>query len=159
MSLIKELSDRLKEQGLTLAAAESCTGGLLSGAFTTLPGASKFFLGGIVAYANSVKAALLQVDADSLARYGAVSQQVAREMALGARTAMGSDLAISITGIAGPDSDDTVKPVGLVYIGLACEEGVQVECCHFSGDRDSIRIQSVQAALELLKRYLEGDLF
>jgi len=159
IDLIREVSDKIKKQGLTLGTAESCTGGLLAGALTRLPGSSDFFLGGIISYANSVKTAVLAVDQELLKQYGAVSEPVAKAMALGAKDKLGCDIAVSITGIAGPDSDNTKKPVGLVYIGLAAAGKVEAFCHHFQGSRDSIRRQSVEGALEHLNRYLEGVLF
>ena len=108
----------LKEKGLTLATAESCTGGLIAKRITDIPGASDVFGCGIVSYSNEIKKSLLGVREDLLEKYGAVSEAVAASMALGAVKAGKSDLAVSVTGIAGPDSDGTSKPVGLVYIAV-----------------------------------------
>ena len=141
---------RLRKCGRTLATAESCTGGLLSKQLTDVPGSSSVFPGGIVSYSNTVKQKLLGVDGEDLRRFGAVSEPVARQMAAGVRSAIGADLGVGITGIAGPQSDDTKKPVGLVYIA-ACD-GARTLCreYHFSGDRAEVREQSAAAAAALV---------
>ena len=137
-----------------IATAESCTGGLLAGALTQEPGSSGFYLGGVVSYSNSLKQGLLGVSEDNLIKYGAVSEQVAKEMAAGIRSKTGSDLAISTTGIAGPDGGSDQKPVGLVYIGLATSEGVQVEKIQLYGERESVRQLTVQAALNRVRVHM-----
>ena len=145
---------RLRETGRTLACAESCTGGLLSKRITDVPGASAVFLGSAVTYANAAKTRLLGVSPDTLAAHGAVSAETASEMAAGARSLYGSDYALATTGIAGPASDNTAKPVGLVYIALATPDGVTVREHHFTGDRARIRHAAASNALDMLRRAL-----
>ncbi len=145
----------LKEQGLTVGTAESCTGGLISKLLTDLPGSSAAFRGGIVSYTNEVKEGVLGVPRALLTEYGAVSPQVAEAMALGTRKALGCDIALSATGVAGPDPDDRGNPIGLVYLGLAWAGGCQVVT--YQGgqvERERIRRQSAQTALDLLRRHL-----
>ena len=145
----------LKEQGLTVGTAESCTGGLIAKLLTDLPGSSAAFRGGIVSYTNEVKEGVLGVPHALLTEYGAVSPQVAEAMALGARKALGCDIALSATGVAGPDPDDRGNPIGLVYLGLAWADGCQVVT--YQGgkvERERIRRQSAQTALDLLRRHL-----
>ena len=136
---------------LTLAVAESCTGGALGAALTDAPGSSDFFLGGVTSYANTAKSDLLMVAPKILSRHGAVSSAAARQMALGARDRFKSDHAISITGIAGPSGGTAKKPVGTVFIGMAGPEGCVVHRHLFFGDRAAIRRQAVQAALNALR--------
>ncbi len=143
-----------REQGLTLAAAESCTGGLIAKRLTDIPGASQVFLGGVVSYTNHVKSQVLHVPATLLERCGAVSAPVARAMALGARLLTGADLALSVTGLAGPDGDDRGNPVGTVFAALAAPEGIFVDSLSLTGDRAQIRALSADRALDLLRRYL-----
>ena len=142
-------------RGLTLATAESCTGGLVAAVITAVPGSSAYFRGGIVAYADEVKAALLGVPEGALLAHGAVSAQVAKAMAGGARTRFGTSLAISVTGIAGPGGATTDKPIGLTYIGLADPTGVEVRRFQWPGDRAANRHQSAAAALAWLIERLE----
>lgn len=145
----------LKEQGLTVGTAESCTGGLIAKLLTDLPGSSAAFRGGIVSYTNEVKEGVLGIPRALLTEYGAVSPQVAEAMALGARKALGCDIALSATGVAGPDPDDRGNPIGLVYLGLAWAGGCQVVT--YQGgqvERERIRRQSAQTALDLLRRHL-----
>ena len=147
----------LKEKGLTLGTAESCTGGLIAKYITDLPGSSAVFRGGIVSYTDEVKAGLLGVPREMLDAYGAVSPQVAEAMARGAKAALGCDIAVSATGIAGPDSDDRGNPVGLVYLGLAYEDKCYVKEFHAGNvARERVRRQSAQTALDLVRRYLTG---
>jgi PncC family amidohydrolase len=147
----------LKEQGLTLALSESCTGGLLGHRVTDVPGSSDYFRGSIVAYASDVKEKLLGVRGETLAAHGAVSEQTAQEMARGARRAIEADLGLSITGIAGPTGGTLGKPVGLVYVGLAAPDGEWVERYVWDGDRLENKARSAEAALDLLRRYLEAE--
>jgi nicotinamide-nucleotide amidase len=140
---------------LKLATAESCTGGGVAARITSVAGASEYFLGGIVAYANDAKVKLLGVSPDTLATQGAVSAACAREMAEGARRALGSDLAVSTTGIAGPGGATARKPVGLVYIALADPNGVQAEEFYFPGGRAVITDAATEAALLMLVRGIE----
>ena len=144
----------LGERGLTVATAESCTGGLLGGRITDVSGSSAVFQGGIISYSNQVKQDLLGVAEENLRQHGAVSEVVAREMARGARKALGSDLALATTGIAGPDGGTAEKPVGLVYIALGSEAGEEVLRREFRGDRESVRNMAVETALDLLRRWL-----
>ena len=147
----------LKDRGLTVGTAESCTGGLLAKLLTDLPGSSAVFRGGVVSYTNGVKAGLLGVPQDLLDRYGAVSPQVARAMAQGARWVLGCDLAVSPTGVAGPDAYDRGNPIGLVYLGLAW--GDQCQVTEFRAgpvERERVRRQAAQTALDLLRRHLTG---
>jgi PncC family amidohydrolase len=140
---------------VTVAAAESLTGGNVSARITSLSGSSGYFLGGIVAYSNAAKAALLGVSEETLATRGAVSAECAREMAAGARRAFGADVAVATTGIAGPGGATERKPVGLVYIALASPDGVTTEEFRFPGGRAVVTDASTEAALLMLLRGLE----
>lgn len=147
----------LKDRGLTVGTAESCTGGLLAKLLTDLPGSSAVFRGGVVSYTNGVKAGLLGVPQDLLDRYGAVSPQVAEAMARGAKASLGCDIALSTTGVAGPDADDRGNPIGLVYLGLAWGDQCQVTEFHAGPvERERVRRQAAQTALDLLRRHLTG---
>ena len=147
----------LLERGLTLATAESCTGGLIARRITALPGASRVYRGGVVSYWTEVKAAVLGVPQDLLDQYGAVSEPTARAMAEGARRITGADIAVSVTGVAGPDPDERGNPVGLVFIGLATHDGTFCRRTE-SGRRTRDRIQDLSAnhALDMVRRYLTG---
>jgi PncC family amidohydrolase len=149
-----ELARRLQEaclaRGLTVALAESCTGGLVAAALTETPGSSGFFVGGVVSYSDPAKRDLLGVGDDILTAHGAVSAQVARAMAEGARDRFGASLAGSVTGIAGPDGGSAEKPVGLTYLGVADGSGVDVRRVVWSGDRATNRRDSGIALLELV---------
>ncbi|TMD32188.1 MAG: CinA family protein [Chloroflexi bacterium] len=136
--------------GLTVSAAESCTGGLLTHVLTEVPGSSGYLLGGVVSYADTAKMALLGVPAEHLAAHGAVSAQVARAMAQGARERFGSDLAVAITGVAGPDGGSDAKPVGLTYVAVADPGGVEVRRFAWNGDRGANKRDSAGAAIDLL---------
>ena len=141
-----------------LSVAESCTGGLLAERLTSVPNASRNFAGGAVVYTNELKSSLVDVDASLLAQHGAVSKEVARELAEGVRARCNTSLGLSITGIAGPTAmagADAGKPIGLVYIGLADGEDTQVRELHIPGDRERIRLWASQHALEMLRRYLQ----
>jgi len=140
---------------MTLGTAESCTGGGLADVITDVSGSSDYFLGGIVAYANSVKERLLGVEQAVLAAHGAVSEPVAVAMAEGVRRALGVDLGIGITGVAGPGGGTLDKPVGLVYVALASPTGVELRRCQWVGDRITNKRRSVEAALELILAHLE----
>ena len=147
----------LKERNLTLSTAESCTGGRVAERITALPGVSSVYRGGVVSYWTSVKAAVLGVPQETLDQYGAVSEETARAMAEGARQITGADIAVSVTGVAGPDRDERDNPVGLVYIGLATPEGTFCRRTD-SGRRRRDRIQELAAnhALDVVRRYLTG---
>lgn len=153
--LAEELGRRLRARGLSVATAESCTGGGVADAITDVAGSSAYFLGGVVAYSNEVKERLLGVDSAVLATQGAVSEPVALQMAKGVRRLLGADVAVGITGIAGPGGGSAEKPVGLVYIAVAGPEGQEVRRYLRSGDRIANKRHSVQAALELLLELLE----
>lgn len=149
----------LKEHHLKVATAESCTGGLIAKRITDVPGASEVFECGIISYANGIKHKVLGVSEDDLNRYGAVSEPVAKQMAQGALKVSGADIAVSVTGIAGPDSDSTGKPVGLVYIGLADKENVWVREIRTSRrDRSYNRYVSASNALDMIRLYIDNKL-
>jgi PncC family amidohydrolase len=137
-------------RGLTVSAAESCTGGLIAEAITSVPGSSGYFLGAVVSYADRAKVDLLAVPAAVIDAHGAVSAQAARAMALAARDRFGAALAVSVTGIAGPGGGSPAKPVGLTYVGLADAQGAEVRRFTWSGDRSSNREESAAAALAWL---------
>jgi nicotinamide-nucleotide amidase len=149
--------DQLAEQGATLATAESCTGGLVSAWLTEVPGASAMFRGGAVTYTNEAKEDLVAVPQEMLVEHGAVSEPVARAMAEGTRERFGADWGIGITGIAGPTGGTADKPIGLVHWAVAGPGGTWAERRVFNGDRSSIRRQSANAALDLLRRRLAGS--
>lgn len=144
------LVQQFNELGLTIATAESCTGGLVASAITAVPGASNMFTHGYVTYANSAKTEMLGVPEAMLQAHGAVSEPVARAMAEGARTRAKVDYAISTTGIAGPGGGTADKPVGTVWFGLAGPVGTQAYHKRFLGNRESVRMQAVDFALEML---------
>jgi len=146
----------LRQRNATLAVAESCTGGMLGARLTTVPGSSQYFAGGFITYSNALKRELLGVPAETLESFGAVSAETAEAMAAGARERGGSTYALSITGVAGPDGGTAEKPVGLVYLGIAGPEGNAVTHRRFIGDRERIRVFTTQAALDLLRRRLQG---
>jgi len=141
---------------LTIALAESCTGGLLASMLTDLPGASEYFLASYVTYSNGTKVAALGVPWSSIHNHGAVSEEVARGMATGARKAAGADIGVGITGIAGPGGGSEEKPVGLVYIALDMMGEVSVVREVFPGDRMQVKIAASVRALEILDRALSG---
>lgn len=147
----------LGARGATLALAESCTGGLVAELLTDVPGSSRVFLGGVVAYSNAAKSALLRVDAAILAAHGAVSEPIARAMAEGARARFGSTLAAAVTGIAGPDGGTAEKPVGLVHFAVAGEHGTSAKALTFTGSRSDVRKRAAFAALALVRRALAGE--
>jgi len=151
------LGRTLEARGLTIATAESCTGGLVGVWLTDIPGSSDYYLGGVVAYSNEAKRLLLGVEPATLAEHGAVSASVARAMADGVRRSLGADLGISLTGIAGPGGGSPAKPVGLVFIGLARTEGVSATRHLFHGDRGTVRTAAAEAALVCVLRSLNDD--
>ena len=148
----KRVVEKLRERGLMLATAESCTGGLCAKRLTDVPGASQVFCGGVVSYTNDVKMRLLGVKEETLSKFGAVSGETAREMAEGARKATGADVAVSVTGVAGPSSDEMGNVVGTVFIAFSSEQETVSEKLQLSGDREKIREQSVNAMLWLAMR-------
>jgi PncC family amidohydrolase len=155
MSLEERVGELLRVQHLTLAIAESCTGGLLGHLITNVPGSSDYFLGGVVAYSNVVKERLLRVQRKTLVEEGSVSEAVALEMARGVRSLFGSALSLSITGIAGPGGGTAERPVGLVYITLAAADSEICEQHIWSGDREENKRRSAERAIELLWEYLK----
>lgn len=146
----------LREKGMTLSAAESCTGGLIAKRITDFPGSSQYFLGGVVSYTNGVKEKILGVDPATIQTYGVVSEPVAKEMCEHIRDLTGSDLAISVTGLAGPDGDG-VHPVGTMCLGLATPEGTITDTLNIPGrDRENVRQYASQHAFDMIRRYLTG---
>ena len=150
MQQAETLVELLKARGLTCATAESCTGGGVGAAITGVPGSSEVFLGGAITYSNAVKHSVLGVSEEALERHGAVSGEVALEMAKGAMRLFASDLAVSITGIAGPGGGSDDKPVGLVWFGIASARGARCEKAIFPGGRDDVRRAAVIHALGML---------
>lgn len=155
---MQELVHRiLTERRQTLATAESCTGGVIASRFTAMPGASAYFLCGVVSYSNEAKIRVLGVDADTIARYGAVSEQVARQMAEGVRRVAGADYAIATTGIAGPTGGSAEKPVGTVWIAVATPAGTVAQCRQCGTDRGQIIDRASAFAIGLLRDSLNGE--
>jgi PncC family amidohydrolase len=146
----------LRKSGLTLAVAESCTGGLISDRLTDVPGSSQYFVGGVVAYSNAVKTQMLGVRKQTLARWGAVSEQTVREMAMGACRRFGAGVGVAASGIAGPGGGSKVKPVGLVYVCVKAGRRIAVERRQFAGSRREVKESSAAAALQLCRQVLEG---
>jgi len=144
----------LIEKEKTLSTAESCTGGLVSARITAIPGSSAAFLGGVATYSNEAKSILIGVDPDTIKSLGAVSEEVALQMASGVRKKLNSDIGIGITGIAGPASDNTNKPVGLVYVALADKSGSYCRELRLNGTRDEIRFTAANNALDMILEYL-----
>ncbi|MFZ5425645.1 MAG: CinA family protein [Thermodesulfobacteriota bacterium] len=144
---VPELAEKLKERGLTLATAESCTGGLIACELTNVSGSSDWFVGGVVAYANSVKESLLGVPGETLVAHGAVSRETVLAMASGAARALGADCALAVSGIAGPAGGTPEKPVGTVWIGWSVEGRASAERFLFTGDRLAVKRASALAAV------------
>ena len=152
LSLAEDVVRACQQKGLTLAVAESCTGGLIAGALTSVPGASDVLERGFVTYANTAKTDMLGVPEATLAAFGAVSEETARAMAEGALAHSTADMAASVTGIAGPGGGTDTKPVGLVHMAAAHKNGPTIHERHvFKGDRDAVRLQALQSVLKLLK--------
>jgi nicotinamide-nucleotide amidase len=150
-TLEAQVGRALRERGWTIGTAESCTGGLILHRLTNIAGSSAYVVGGIVAYSNTIKQNLLHVKQGTLLAYGAVSEQTAQEMALGARQVLKTDLAVSVTGIAGPGGGTAEKPVGLTYIGLAGPDELLLVQRHlWDGDREAVKNASADAALRLV---------
>jgi PncC family amidohydrolase len=146
----------LKRKGLTLAVAESCTGGLIGDRLTDVPGSSRYFAGGVIAYSDAVKTSVLGVRKLTLAKWGAVSEQTVREMAAGVCRRFGTQVGVAVSGIAGPSGGSKIKPVGLVYICVRAGKQLAVERHRFRGGRRAVKEQSAAAALNLFRRLLEG---
>ncbi len=151
-SVIRTLIDKK----ITIATAESCTGGMLGKEITSVSGASEIYGFGFITYANEAKMKLLGVKEETLEKYGAVSEQTAMEMAIGARKNAGSTIAVSTTGIAGPGGGTKEKPVGLVYISLAYDGGAQVKKLNLKGDRDSVRTQTCENVFNFIDEFLKN---
>jgi nicotinamide-nucleotide amidase len=147
----------LKKRRLTVATAESCTGGLIGDRVTNVPGSSHYFRGGVIAYSDDVKKKLLGVKDQTLRKWGAVSQQTVREMAAGVCSRLDADVGVAVSGVAGPGGGTKVKPVGLVHVCVRVEGQSTVERHHFHGSRRAVKEQSASAALELCRRALEGE--
>ena len=149
----------LRRRGLRLAVAESCTGGLIGHRLTNIPGSSDYYMGSVTAYAYEAKVRLLGVSWSSLEEYGAVSREVAIEMARGVRTNLNADIGLSVTGIAGPGGGSAEKPVGLTWIGFSSPDGEEARQFIWQGDRLQVKEQSAEAALDILVEYLRrvGD--
>jgi len=158
LSLEKEVADLLAQKKFTMTTAESCTGGMLAARMVNVPGVSGVFNAGFITYANEAKQKLVGVKHETLEAYGAVSRETAGEMAEGAAKAAGADVAVSTTGIAGPDGGTPEKPVGLVYIGCFVDGNLSVKEYHFGGSRIEVRERTVEAALVQLKEMLIGFL-
>ncbi|MCI5188405.1 MAG: CinA family nicotinamide mononucleotide deamidase-related protein [Candidatus Electrothrix sp. AS4_5] len=156
-TLAEVVGNLLRERGLMLSTAESCTGGLISSQLTTVPGSSEWFAGGVVAYSNHLKEVLLNVDHELLRNYGAVSAQVARAMAARLAARVGSKISLSVTGIAGPSGGTAEKPVGTVYIGFFYKNKVSETLHHFSGGRKEVQEKTAQMALDTVRRALLED--
>jgi nicotinamide-nucleotide amidase len=154
LPLENQLAELLKKHSLTLAVAESCTGGLVSDRITNIPGSSAFFLGGVTAYAYSAKIHLLGVRQETLELHGAVSQETVLEMARGVRQALAADIGLSVSGVAGPDGGTIEKPVGLTWIALSTNQFEQAWSYTWQGDRLQNKFRSAQQALQLLVDYL-----
>ncbi len=153
-SMASVIGDLLCGANLRLAVAESCTGGMIAHLLTGVAGSSRYFLGGVIAYANSMKTAYLDVSEHLLATHGAVSREVAEAMVIGCRDRSHADLAIAVTGIAGPDGGTIVKPVGTVYISMATKKNIQTKLYHFTGNRQQIQEIATKTALDLVRKYL-----
>ena len=153
-NLEEKVGELLSQRGWTLAVAESCTGGLLGHRITNVSGSSAYFEGGVISYSNEAKEAVLGVPREILIEHGAVSKETALAMARGARRVLGTDLAVSVTGIAGPGGATAEKPVGLAYIALAAEGAELCDKHVWQGDRAANKEQSAEAALKLILQYL-----
>lgn len=153
--LVARTGELLQSAGLTVAVAESCTGGLLGSRLTEMPGSSAYFVGGVIVYSNEAKEKLLQIDAGVLGATGVVSEEVAVAMAEGVRQLLGTDIGVGITGIAGPTGTGLDKPVGLVYVALAAADGRWCDRYCWEEDRTGNRSRSVEAGLRMICRYVE----
>jgi PncC family amidohydrolase len=144
----------LKELGLTVAVAESVTGGLIGSRFTDVAGSSEYFMGGVVSYSNDAKVKLLEVKRETLARHGAVSEETALEMAAGVRRAFGTDIGLSVSGIAGPGGATKDKPVGLMWLAISTQTATRARSVRLTGDRLQNKSGAADAVLELLEEYV-----
>lgn len=155
--VVERLQARCVGRGLTVATAESCTGGFVAKLITDVAGSSDYFRGGVVSYANEAKVRLLGVPEEQIAAHGGVSAQVARSMALGALERTGADLAVAVTGVSGPGGGTPAKPIGLTYVAVADASGVEVRRFVWVGDRSANREASARAAVELLLERVSGS--
>lgn len=153
----KRVHKLLMDRMLTLSVAESCTGGAVASRFTAMPGASAYFKGGVVTYWNQTKSLLLNVSADTIARYGVVSEQVVRQMAEGARHAVDTHYAIATTGMAGPSGGTPEIPIGTVWIAVSSPERTVTRLIHIKGNRDRVIREAGSAVIELLEEELTGE--
>jgi PncC family amidohydrolase len=151
------IGDMLRARRFKLATAESCTGGLIGDRITDVPGSSDYYLGGAVAYAYEAKVAMLGVSWDTLQKYGAVSCETVLEMARGVRSALSADIAVSVSGIAGPGGGLPNKPVGTTWLGLSAPEGEWARVYSFSGDREHNKAEAADAALQFVADYLNSS--
>lgn len=155
--LAKDIGTLLREKGLTLSIAESCTGGLVSNLITSIPGSSAYFQGGIIAYSNRIKKELLRVPEETLKKFGAVSEEVAKGMANSIRELMKTDIGISTTGIAGPGGGSERKPVGMVIFGVDIKGKITTNTEYYKPPRERIKMQAATALLKILKDNLNKD--
>ncbi len=155
MTKLEYIAQELTKRKQTITTAESCTGGLLAAELTSIAGSSAYFQRGFITYSNQSKTQMLTVNANTIRHYGAVSEETAREMALGALVATRNDYALSITGVAGPDGGTEKAPVGTVWFGFATKNRIWAKKHRFEGDRNQIRSQAVQYALAILEHYLK----
>lgn len=154
---VKLIGSAMLRSGKTLSSAESCTGGLAGMLLTSIPGSSKWFKGGVIAYSNAVKIDILKVSSSVIEKSGAVSRETVLEMALGVRKLMGTDFSISISGIAGPGGGTPEKPVGTVWMALCSEQSVTAEMIRFAGERDVVRRKAADYLLTMLYALLEKE--
>ena len=157
-SLEIEIGRLLQQRGLKLGLVESCTGGLVGHRVTNIPGSSEYFMGGVVSYSYEAKVSVLGVSWDTLNTFGAVSQNTVLEMARGAKKLLDVDIAVSISGIAGPGGGTVDKPVGTTWVGLVANDGEWARELHFNSDREQNKASSADAALKMLLDYLQGRL-
>ncbi|MFC2069330.1 CinA family protein [Chloroflexota bacterium] len=154
--LAKEVGILLRQRGLTLGTVESATGGLIAHLITNVPGSSDYYMGSIIAYNNEIKSKVVGVWEDTINQYGAVSYQVAEEMARGGRKILAADICLANTGVAGPDGATDEKPLGLFYIGLSHHSGTYSRKYNFWGNREQNKCQAAEGALSWLQEYLTG---
>jgi len=155
-SLKQKLFSLLQEKNITLSTAESCTGGMIGACLTSIPGISEYYGYGFVTYSNEAKQKLIGVSEDTLKKHGAVSAETALEMAEGALKVSGADIAVSVTGIAGPGGGTQLKPVGLVYVGFATKDKRYFKKLNLTGDREKIRLLTVANVIEIIIKQLEN---
>ena len=155
LTIASKLVKITNEQTITLSTAESCTGGLIAGAITEIPGSSSIFHRGYVTYSNLAKQQVLNVQSYQLKKFGAVSEEVASQMAIGAKLNSNSDISVAVTGIAGPSGGSGEKPIGTVFIALAFKEDIKVKGFLFEGDRAQIRMSTVRSALDIILKEID----